>query len=1103
MKNNKLLFNLVVILGLMFSPLFFGCKANVTITLNTPETVAYQINEETGKELLVVPYNKYASSYVFGISLSNYDGTNIDEFLRYEVPAKYTVEIDGSEVEVAHNFLDVTNIFKNAKTYYFYAQYKGSGNYKDSEISKVNSVSITQKLESPYLSLTNGVLSWSKIANTDRYSIYSEINGKSQSVDTTSETTYDVSNYINQKVADGLDSEIEFFVYANTTQNYIRSADSNHVTYSAHLYLSSPTNLSITKSGQNRYLRWRVSQNAKTYTVKVNNLEELIADKTNLTIQGNFAMIDVSAMYEKYGLGEYEFCVKANANGKFVESSYSSVVSDTYTQQLATPENVRLIETNGQILITWDAVENASTYILQFSDTLNNYALKQYIPNDSNGVPSDITTNSILLSYVELGVSSINELRSSNFVVKVAAQGYHYYTTSNYSTEKAVLLQSQLLLSPVISNDDTSNTISWNDVVGAVKYGIQIIYDGLCKTAKTEYTYFDYSDFINSAGEYSISCYAIASNAAYNSTLSNQVTKIVTVSLSTPEINKITVDDAYFVIDFTADSKAESHTLYINDNMIEENFTAQNPKVLITTAKQYAENEMIYFQLVSNAIGYWAQSDLSDSFGLSIKLVSPSISLSGNRLSWQTVDNATSYALVLDDDYFDLASTQTYVNLTEYVDINTARQVAVIATNAYLVNSELSSQIIYNRSSRNIDGYTNKYFYYGKTYDYYITSSDELYDLIEYTFVNFIPTVSGYIDFDSSSTITSKITAALNNISATKGLAPVVTKNAHRSTGEFAVSMNYYTKIETPFAGSQTLEEYSGSMVSFGNGTRDSTHVFKSDHYIVSQDVYSTDGLLSAIEHRAVPNFVETDSLAEQIYNKAKSILIEIIDDDMTDLQKALAIHDYIASNVTYDTYGLNHVSISNSLGYFHYIESALNYGLGVCDAYSKTFSLLCNMEGIECMVVDGLSDRSNSSSGHAWNKIYLDHDGDGTSDWFVVDCTWDDTLASSGDFEYLMHTYFLIPESYLSTRAEEETKNYPATTTTTDGFYSICSFNGVPLIIDSLSKVNQLKSYMASHPTAKIEYLVSQTYKNSVYKYYAVGFKYAPNENYVVAYTN
>ena len=521
MKKSKISILIVILLGLMFSPLFFGCDNKIKINLTQPTDVAYQLDEETGKELLVTEYNKYASSYVFGISES-YDGEDTSNFLRYEVPATYTTTYNNSQVEVPHNFLDVTNIFKNARTYYYYAQYKGSGNFVDSEISPVRFVSITQKLATPFLSLAGGNLTWTRINNATNYSVYALINGSNVFVATTSSLEYDVSHFIDTQISNGLNSEIQFFVYCNSSQNYTRSADSNYVLYSAHLYLKAPTNVVISTTMPKK-LSWSVVKGATTYNVCINNLIYVDIDSTKYIIQNGKVYFDVSEYYNSLGLGDYEFKVKANANGNFIESSYSNIAKDTYKEQLSTPQNVRCIDNYGNIEITWEIVPNAKTYVLEFSDVKNGYKIKKYNPTGNNGVSGTIIHNSVTLTYSELGITSISTIINTNFVVRVKAEGYNYYTDSQYSTDKTVVSKNKILLTPYIIDDEIGHQLSWSAISGAIKYEILIEYNKNITQYFTTATYFDYVDYDTQAGNYIFKCKAIANDEFYNSSYSNEI----------------------------------------------------------------------------------------------------------------------------------------------------------------------------------------------------------------------------------------------------------------------------------------------------------------------------------------------------------------------------------------------------------------------------------------------------------------------------------------------------------------------------------------------------------------------------------------------------
>ena len=373
--------------------------------------------------------------------------------------------------------------------------------------------------------------------------------------------------------------------------------------------------------------------------------------------------------------------------------------------------------------------------------------------------------------------------------------------------------------------------------------------------------------------------------------------------------------------------------------------------------------------------------------------------------------------------------------------------------------------------------------------------------MVEYSYLNKISNITAYIDYDDTRTFEGKTSAAIGRLTGTRNLTSMITKNPDAYRGEIEIEIQSEVPLSPiPDYGTDYVQ-YDGDMVYVGNHTRTADHIFASDNYIVSQDVYSTDGLLSAIQHRAKPNFVEANSIAEQVYNKAKEILIEICDDDMTDYQKALAIHDYLVTHISYDYYGLTHYKIDSYLGYFHFIESALLYDLAVCDGYAKSFALLCNMEEIDCIVIDGkiYDEQTNKYSGHAWNKIYIDVDNSGAKKWYAVDCTHDD--AGTDNVEHLIHEYFMIPDSYIATRTED-LDDYPKAVTE-EKFYSFYKFNGLSLMIDSQEKVIALKNYLLLHPTEKIEFIIQ---KDLVTYYIRPNLKliyqYEHNQDYYVCYT-
>ncbi len=164
---------------------------------------------------------------------------------------------------------------------------------------------------------------------------------------------------------------------------------------------------------------------------------------------------------------------------------------------------------------------------------------------------------------------------------------------------------------------------------------------------------------------------------------------------------------------------------------------------------------------------------------------------------------------------------------------------------------------------------------------------------------------------------------------------------------------------------------------------------------------------------------------AERMYNKAKVVLRNIIDESMTDTEKLHSIYDYLIMNVVYDkdlltyTQGASPENIHSYNGF--YLEGVFDDYRAVCDGISKAFVVLARMEGIECYQViyspaEGV--------GHAWNKVKID------GEFYIIDATSGGTIIDNS--EALTHKYFMISEDkYKNLTAHDEFAGYIGTTHT------------------------------------------------------------------------
>lgn len=116
-------------------------------------------------------------------------------------------------------------------------------------------------------------------------------------------------------------------------------------------------------------------------------------------------------------------------------------------------------------------------------------------------------------------------------------------------------------------------------------------------------------------------------------------------------------------------------------------------------------------------------------------------------------------------------------------------------------------------------------------------------------------------------------------------------------------------------------------------------------------------------------------------------VVSECITDDMSEFEKALALHDWLINNADYSSYRT-----------FFGAEGVLVYGEGVCQSYTDAYAMLLDQVGISHQAV------VSSSMDHAWNLVQLD------GEWYHIDVTWDDPVGGTE-----CHTYFGLTDELMS----------------------------------------------------------------------------------------
>lgn len=139
-----------------------------------------------------------------------------------------------------------------------------------------------------------------------------------------------------------------------------------------------------------------------------------------------------------------------------------------------------------------------------------------------------------------------------------------------------------------------------------------------------------------------------------------------------------------------------------------------------------------------------------------------------------------------------------------------------------------------------------------------------------------------------------------------------------------------------------------------------------------------------------------------EVFDKRVNEILSLIDDGMSDLQKALIIHDEIALTCTYinEETNVKYVSAYDCL-----ISQKAN-----CQGYAGAYSHLLSLAGITSEIVE------SSEMFHVWNNVCID------GEFYNVDLTWDDPVTDRPG--HVLHKYFLLSNDAII-KGDEETAPY------------------------------------------------------------------------------
>jgi|GEM_PF-1578440 len=211
--------------------------------------------------------------------------------------------------------------------------------------------------------------------------------------------------------------------------------------------------------------------------------------------------------------------------------------------------------------------------------------------------------------------------------------------------------------------------------------------------------------------------------------------------------------------------------------------------------------------------------------------------------------------------------------------------------------------------------------------------------------------------------------------------------------------------------------------------------------YVRTEYQIEIEGKGATIRPSIIEDFRDNESLTiakNKLWAALDSAAEKCIFSDMSDLEKLLALHDWLVERCQYNKVGHLTGAADKINAYTAY--GALVDGDAVCQGYSMALNLLLQKAGVASHYVSG--------NGHSWNVVNI------AGNWYHVDSTWaDETPDRPGKVK---HNYFLLSDE------EIKDQNYHSKWTTRYDIKCAKAYTGdtpwktstLPFVYDSKEKV-------------------------------------------------
>lgn len=419
----------------------------------------------------------------------------------------------------------------------------------------------------------------------------------------------------------------------------------------------------------------------------------------------------------------------------------------------------------------------------------------------------------------------------------------------------------------------------------------------------------------------------------------------------------------------------------------------------------------------------------------------------------QTTAETVTFTATLSPAKADVESVKWYVN-DKYYSTGKTFSFKPTKNGEHKVTAEIN-KITKTKTIVYLSEHDEAWYYASHFHDYggyaqnrYITSKEELKNLILFVLENKIAEIKFYAGYATPETVKKDVSEVRDCVEES-GIIPGY--SLETSGNVFTIKFRFFAdeagliptvnspEYDAPDGFSDAVQN-TYSKPHYDNVKKDRN--FYIDGVKETMSVSTSNMLYKAVAWGYKPVFMgsQADNL-QQIYDNAKDALSYIVSDDMSEYEKVHAIYDYIIYNVRYDhdcanaedKYVSGNLSLNEKMKYYgYYLEGIFLDKFykkdmhAVCDGKSKAFVLMCGIEGITAVRISGeASSDGKNFGGHAWNKVLLDLNGTGNKEWYFVDTTWGDVGDDSKEF--LSHAYFLLSDDETANTHREKTGHgYP-----------------------------------------------------------------------------